>query len=129
MSVRAQFTPITARKVDLIPEAIAVEMIAFANKWADDLVTKMRTYPVWESPRYKRTYWLQGHWKKRETTQSGNLVIFVENNVYYAPYVQGFRQVWYHELHGWLKLQDQVDRVAFKDGLEAIMLREVTNAL
>lgn len=124
MTVRAQFTAITARNVNQIDPNTVEDLIFFADTWAEDLVKRMQVYPPYES-RYVRTFRLQGNWHARVRTIGGAYTVFVENATPYGPYVQGSRQWFLHAEHGWITLQQAIDRPAFVNGCKNIMNKAV----
>lgn len=63
--------------------------------------------PVPAGSVYSRTYDLRFGWKV--SAWGDGVDIKIQNNVKYAPYVQGASQTWFHAAHGWKTIWQVID--------------------
>ena len=131
------FTAIRANAAQIQPVVIREELRWYTKEFCDDLVGEMSDeYPA-APPNppndYVRTFRLRNNYRVRNTSSGVGIQYTIDNPVqdrygrYYASYVQGSAQTWFHARTGWKKWSDVLPkkRVKFTAGAQAIIKKGI----
>lgn len=129
------FTAIRANAAQVQPALIHEELRFYTKDFCDDLVGEMSEYPAVPGPpnEYVRTGRLRDNYRVRNTSSGVGIQYTIDNPVqdpygrYYASYVQGSAQTWFHSGHGWKKWQDEVPkkRIKFAAGAQLVIKKGI----